>query len=141
MSIFASAKEVLFGSPKTIDDIFDKDNGHLAKIGGWIGAQQFTTQEEAELNATTSKAVQKFVVDTLAENTERSKGRRDIATLTIKFFFLTLFLSGILFPFNKEWAEWWLSIALNWQVGGLVSGVAGFFFGTHMLRSRKAGKQ
>ena len=125
------------GSPKAIDDVFDKDNGHLAKIGGWIGNQQFTPEEQAKMNETMSKAVQKFAIDTLAENTDRSRARREIAVFIIQFFALMLFLSGITFPFHPDWSKAWLDIALNWQVGTLVSGVAGFFFGTHMLRSKK----
>ena len=79
-------------NPKVIDDVFDKDNGHLAKIGAWIGNQDFTTEEQAEMTANIAKGVQKFAIDTLSENTERSKARRTIAENVINFYLLILFI-------------------------------------------------
>lgn len=38
----------LFGSDDAIDNIVDKDNGLIAKAGGWIDRQQFTSEEKAE---------------------------------------------------------------------------------------------
>lgn len=37
----------LFGTAKAVDDFTDKDNGHLAKFGGWIGNMNYTDQEKA----------------------------------------------------------------------------------------------
>lgn len=39
----------LFGSDKARDDILDKDNGLLAKTGGWIGNWNYTEEEKAEM--------------------------------------------------------------------------------------------
>ena len=137
MSIFASAKNFLFGSPKTMDDIFDKDTGHLAKIGGWIGNQQFTDQEQATMNANMAKAVQNFAIATLSENTDRSKARREIAVFTIKFYLLIIFIAGMVYPFNPEWSAIWVTLTTSWGLGLLVQGVAMFFFGVHVARHVK----
>lgn len=38
----------LFGTDDAINNIVDKDNGLIAKAGGWIDRQQFTEEERAE---------------------------------------------------------------------------------------------
>lgn len=121
-------------SPKVIDDVFDKDSGHLAKIGGWIGNQDFTTEEQAEMTANIAKGVQKFAIDTLSENTERSKARRTIAENVINFYLIVLFMAGMTWVVDKEWSAMWLEIAMAPGLALLVIGVAGFFFGVHTLR-------
>ena len=75
MSFFSTVKSLLLGSPKTVDDIFDKDDGILVKAGGFIGGLVYSDQEKAEMNKQIVVAAQKFVVDTLDESTERSKAR------------------------------------------------------------------
>ena len=40
----------LVGTEKAVDDILDKDTGHLAKLGAWFGNYQFTEEEQAENN-------------------------------------------------------------------------------------------
>lgn len=125
-SIFSSA-------PKAVDGVFDKDNGLLTQFGEFVGNAKFTEEEKAELTAKQAEDVRKFVVDTLSERTDRSKSRRNIAELVIKFFVLMLFLSGLVFPFNPEWSAIWLSLAINVPVGGLVSAVSVFFFGSHLI--------
>ena len=136
MDLFGWAKS----APKAIDDVFDKDNGHLAKIGGWIGNQQFTDQEQAELMVGVGKSVQDFAVATLAENTERSKSRRDLAILTLQFYFLLVFMTGITYLIDKEWSALWFKLATIPTLLALVGGVGLFFWGTHTLRSSKWAK-
>ena len=127
-------------APKLTDDVFDKDNGLLAKFGGWVGGQQFTDQEQEELSANSLKDVRKFVVDTLGESTERSKTRRDIAVLVIKFYLLLLFISVMVFPFNKEWSTFALSVAMIPALGGLVVSIGVFFFGSHLIQKHHESK-
>ena len=43
----------LFGTDKAVDNLLDKDNGLLAKAGGWIGNFNYTDEEKAESNANT----------------------------------------------------------------------------------------
>jgi len=121
------------GGSKTVNDVFDKDTGHLAKVGAWIGNQQFTDQERATFDAESLTAVQKFVVDTLAENTDRSKARREIAVFFIKFYALMLFMAGMVYPISAEWSAVWVTLATSLSVGGLVTSISVFFFGSHAL--------
>lgn len=133
----------LFGvaSPKTVDDIFDKDGGLLAKAGGWIGNMHFTEEERAELNAKMVTGVQKFVVDTLSENTDRSKARREVAVFTIKLYGLCLFMAGMTYPVEPEWSKVWFSIATSAGLSGLVISISVFFFGSHAMAKYQAGKE
>ena len=45
----------LFGTQKAMDDLLDTDNGHLTKVGGWIGNLHYTEEEKAEAAAETRK--------------------------------------------------------------------------------------
>jgi hypothetical protein len=119
--------------PKTVDDIFDKEKGLLTQAGGWIGNMQFTDEERAEMNQANIKAVQKFVVDTLSENTDRSKARREIAVFFIKFYSVMLFMAGMTFPVNPGWSKVWFELATSLSAGGLVSAITVFFFGSYAL--------
>ena len=123
----------LFTSPKTVDDVFDKDDGLLTQVGSWIGNANFTQEERAELTAAQMDAVRKFVTDTLSESTERSQARRSIAVTTIKFFLLMLFMCGMTYPINAEWSKVWFDLATSLSVGGLVSAISVFFFGSYTL--------
>jgi len=129
MSIFS----FLSGGSKTIDDVFDKDSGLLAKAGAWIGNGTFTAEEQAELNAKRSAAVMNFVTATLDENTDRSKARREIAVFFIKFYSLMLFMTGMVYPISSEWSMVWFNLSTSLAVGGLVSAISIFFFGSHAL--------
>jgi len=119
--------------PKTVDDIFDKDKGLLTQVGGWIGNQQFTEQERANLDASTITSIQKFVVDTLSENTDRSKARREIAVFFIKFYSIMLFMTGMTYPIDPKWSMVWFNLATSLSVGGLVAAISTFFFGSHLV--------
>jgi hypothetical protein len=50
----------VFGTQKAVDNVLDKDTGLLAKLGGWIGDQQFTAQEKAEFAAKYLTALEPF---------------------------------------------------------------------------------
>jgi len=40
----------IFGTPKAIDNLVDKDNGLLTQVGSWVGNFQYTDEERAEMN-------------------------------------------------------------------------------------------
>ena len=130
MSLFSFLKAP---PQKTVDDLLDKDNGLVAKAGAWIGNGKFTAEEQAEHNLELSKGVQKFVVDTLSENTDRSKARREIAVFFIKFYALMLFMCGMTYPIDSEWSQVWFNLATSLAVGGLVTSISVFFFGSHAV--------
>lgn len=126
---------------KTADDIFDKDKGLLTQVGGWIGNANFTDEEKAELTASQIKGVQSFVVATLSESTDRAKARREIARFFIKFYALMLFMAGMTYPINEGWSQVWFNLATSLSVGGLVTAISIFFFGSHALNRHHESKK
>jgi len=134
MSIFTKVAQIFTGAPsKTVNDIFDKDNGLLAQVGGWVGNSNFTPEEAAEHNAALGVAVRQYAVDTLAENTDRSKARREIAVFFIKFYALMLFMAGMTYPIDPGWSKVWILLTTSLAVGGLVGAISVFFFGSHAV--------
>ena len=126
----------VFGS----DNVMNKKDGHLTNVGAWIGNLKYTDEEMAEMDAKVADGVRKFAVDTLSENTERSKARRDIANLIVKFYILLIFMSVIIWPFNERWAEFILMVYSGAAIGGAFVSVIIFFFGSHWHRTAKATK-
>lgn len=133
--------DIFKSAPKAVDNILDKDNGLISQFGSWIGNQSFEPEEAAEMRAETYSDVRKFVVDTLAESTDRSKSRREIANLVIKFYLLVLFTAGMTYPVDSEWSAVWFNIATSWTLGGLVSAISIFFFGSHALAKHTESKK
>lgn len=123
------------------DNVMNKNDGHLRKFGEWIGNQKFTREDMAELDAETAAGIRQFAIDTLSESTDRSIARREMALFIIRFYTLLLFIAGMTYKIDKEWAEFWLKLAVETQIGWLVCGVGAFFWGTHSLRSYLKGKK
>lgn len=120
-------------------DIFDSKNGHLKNFGEWVGNMKFTEEEIAELDAEVAKGIRQFAVDTLDESTDRSRTRRKFAVLSIQSYILFLFMSGMLYKFDSDWALYWLRLATDTQLGWLVTGAGAFFWGVHILRAKQRG--
>lgn len=120
------------------DNVMNKKDGHLANIGSWIGNLRYTAEDMAEMDAKVADGVRKFAVDTLSENTERSKARRDIANLVIKSYLLMAFMAVIVYPFNPEWSLFILSVLSGGAISGAFVSVIIFFFGSHWHRTTKA---
>ena len=76
---FLPGLRTFFSSAKTVDAFIDPEKGHLSKIGGWIGNQQFTDEEKAKMVSSVSLAVRQFSIDTAKESTARSVTRRNQA--------------------------------------------------------------
>ena len=145
-----SIKDWILGTPKIIDNVFDKDKGLLTQVGQWVGHQQFTEQEKAEHNSAMVKSIQAYSVATLGENTDRSKTRRTIAVawfnmqvwlikLTVFCVFFDYLISEVVNKnpgFTKSIGE----IAFSPVLWGVTSGIGIFFWGSHTLRSSKFSK-
>lgn len=124
-------------TPKTVDDVFDSEKGHLAKLGAWIGNSHFTSEEVAELNAEMAADVRKYSIATLNESTDRSRTRREVAVFFIKFYAFMLFMGGMVYPINPDWSAVWVGLATSLSVGGVVSAISIFFFGSHAWARKK----
>lgn len=127
----------MFGwlKPKNVDDVFDKEKGLLTQVGGWIGNMQFTDEERSETKERLDASVASFVEMSLKESTQRSKTRRSIAILWLKFQLALIAIVMAAAPFQMELAKFYAEIAFGTlMVSGTLS-VMAFFFGSHMIRS------
>ena len=106
-------------------------------IGGWIDKGKFTDQEKAEFNAAIIPHFQKFMDSTVNENTQRSKSRREIALLVIRWELVMLTVSALLFKFDPIWAKYVFDIATLEVIVYLVLGIGAFFFGAHLIRTQQ----
>ena len=128
-------------APKVIDNIIDKDNGLVSQVGGWINNMNLTPEEIMKQNGKTVDSVQKFVVSTLSENTERSKSRRSFVTKWLSMHTGIILLCVIAAPLDMKLAEFYLSLALSPWICSITGAISIFFFGSHGIRTRNEHKE
>lgn len=145
-----SIKDFIFGAPKLVDNVFDKDKGLLTQVGQWVGNQQFTPEEQAIHDAAIGEGVRAFAIATMGENTDRSKTRRhlaqkwfDMQIWLIKLQVLCFFMDKFIILVADKNLE--LSIGLwpivSYQgIWAITSGIGLFFWGSHALRGSKWAK-
>jgi len=103
-------------------------------VGGWIDNLQYTEQEKAVDAAGRAVRYGQFFVQTMEENSERSKTRRSLSLLVIRWWLGMLTLSGLMFKIDLAWSQYLFEIATLTGVVTLVLGIGAFFWGTHLLR-------
>ena len=126
----------------TVENLLDKDNGLLTQVGNWIGGMNYTAEEQAESRTAMAVGTAKFAVDTLNENTTRSKTRRAIAVLWIKAQLLMIAITFIVAPLDLALAKFYAEITFGALMVSVTFSVTAFFFGGHYLRDfrSKGGK-
>ena len=138
------------GTPKVVDNIFDKDKGLLTQVGQWIGGQQLTDQEKVEINKKIAKDVQAFAVATMKESTGRSQTRRHLATEWFDMHIFLLKITALCVPVDwliihyteattSELFNTFTAIVFDGWLCSITGGIGLFFWGTHSLRSSKFG--
>jgi len=151
MGFFSGIKALVTGSPKIVDNVFDKDKGLLTQVGQWVGHQQFTEEEKAIHDKGMVTAVQGFAIATLGENTERSKARRELALMWFRmhvFFIRVTFLSALidhmLIKLENQTKYELFTVLFKFTFDpwlcGITGGIGLFFWGSHTLRSSKFAK-
>ena len=132
----------LFGAQQSIDSVLDKNDGHLAKIGQFIGNQQFTDQEKAVAMAGLTEAIRTFSIATANQSTERSQITRTIAILWIKVQ-LSLVLMSVLslgledhYYFDMLWQITTSNVVMYGTFG-----VMTYFFGAYGWGAHIKGKK
>ena len=124
-----------------VDNVLDKDNGLLSQAGGWIDNLSHTEQEKAEDKKELRKGVVAFAIATMAENSERSKSRREIAKMWIKVQLWIILMSCIAAPFDMELAEFYFKLATSTLMITVTTAICIFFFGSHGLAKYQSGKK
>ena len=114
----------------------DKGMEVIKGVGTWIDEQQFTEQEKAENAAARADVYAKFMQQTIDENSERSRTRRSLALLVLRWWIFLLTLSAILYKVDQAWSAYIFKIATYQDVAFLVLGIGAFFWGSHLLRTK-----
>jgi fatty acid desaturase len=127
-------------APKAIDNVLDKDNGLFSQVGGWINELNLTEEERLNANAKTVDSVQQFAIATMDENSERSKSRRELAHLYIKFYLLWLSVGFGVWPINENYAIFLITALTGLALGGAFTSIMIFHFGSHGLAKLKRNK-
>ena len=134
--------KVLFGlgsgSGKGVDNVMAVAKG----VGGYIDEQKFTPQEQSEFNVKLIGHMDSSMANTVSENTERSKARREIALLVMRWALAMLTISGILHLCGwTEDAKFIRDLVIDDPIGYFVLGIGAFFFGAHIVRAMREGKE
>ena len=108
----------------------------IKDVGSWIDEQQYTEQEKAETAAARVEAYARFMQQTIDENSERSRTRRSLALLVLRWWIFLLTLSAILYKIDPVWSKYLFDIASYHGVVALVGGIGAFFFGSHLIRTK-----
>ena len=147
MKWLTAIKNFVVGAPQITTDIFDKDGGLLVKAGGFINNLHYSSAEKAQDHFKIGAAVTDFVKATLGESTEKSKARREIASLWIKAQLSLILMTAICIPleiiFNdsklimvKSFFELATCNVMLWGTGSVIT----FFFGGYVWGTYIKGK-
>lgn len=118
---------------KIIDNVLDKEDGLLVRVGGWIDGQQHTEQEKAEDNKELRKGVIAYAIASMGENSERSKARREVAKLWIKTQLGLVLMCAICAPWDMPLAEFYFKLATSTLMIAGTGAIITFFFGSYLL--------
>jgi len=127
----------IFKNKNTVDNILDKDNGLLAKVGAHIGNKKFTEEEQRESDLKEVEMIQEFVKNTLTESSLRSKSRRFVTFLWIGLQVSIFVACAVSAPFDRELAAFYFDLATNNVLLMGTTAIIAFFYGSHLLRTKK----
>jgi len=120
------------GTPKVVDDVFDRNDGLLSKAGGFINDLHYSDVEKAKAHADLAKAVSTHIASTLSESTVRSRTRRAMAEMWIRVQLGFLLMSAICIPFNKVLAKDYFDLAMCQVMIYGTGSIIVFFFGAYV---------
>ena len=139
MSWLSRLAALVPGNPaaKVVDDVFDKDTGLLKSVGGFINDLNLTDEERVKYAADAAAGAAKFAIDTMGENTERSKTRRSVAVDWVRVFLLMQMLTIAAWPINQDYAKFILAVSTSGIMAYGTGAVITFFFGGYYLNGRQ----
>lgn len=132
MSLLNTIKAFVFGAPKLVDDVFDKDSGLVVKAGSFINDLSYTEAEKAKGYVDLCKAVSDHVASTLSESTVRSQTRRTLAQDWIKVQLGLILVTAVTIPLDKDIAKELFALTtcdiMTYGTGAIIV----FFFGAYV---------
>jgi len=140
IGLIKSGFNAVFGvGQKGSDNVMEVARG----VGTWIDERNLTDEEIMKNNAEMIPHMNEFIKNTVAENTERSRTRREIAIWIIRNWFIMLWVSifayglELAMDLTHDFSAFVFSVATFSAMTYLVLGVGGFFFGAHIVRQIK----
>ena len=116
-------------------DFLTKKNKNISKViddaASGIDKLFFTKEEKADSLQKIADAQAQFVLQTISENSIRSKTRRYIAVLIMAVFLGFLVFGVGIYGWNKDWASYAYENAK--ELSNLALMVAGFYFGSYAI--------
>lgn len=133
--LLSGAKALLFGGSSAGKKGHNNVMEVVSSVGKYIDQRNYTEEERAEDNKGQIQNLNKFIEQTVHENSGRSITRRELALLIMRMAVLLTVFSVAVWKFDKEWAEFILAWFQVWWP--IIAGVGLFFFGTHLARGMK----
>lgn len=149
MNWLSAIKNFVVGAPQITTDIFDKDGGLLVKAGGFINDLHYSDAEKAKDVFKIGAAVTEHVKACMGESTEKSKTRRDVASLWIKVQLSLILMTAICIPLEiifsaakMQMAKSFFELAtcniMLWGTGSIITFFfGGYVWGTYIKKNKK----
>lgn len=121
----------LFGTAKATDNLLDKDKGLLVRVGGFINDLHYSEAEKAEASKELQVAVLDYAKQSVGENSERSKARRELAIEIMRVELSLVLMSVGLYKIDSEYSQFIWEVATSALLAGAFGAVVVFFFGSY----------
>lgn len=150
MNWLTAIKNFVVGAPQIATDVFDKNDGILVKAGGFINDLHYSDAEKVQDQFKIGAAVTEHVKACMGESTEKSKARRDIASLWIRVQLSLVLMTAICIPLEiilnaaklnmaKSFFELATCNVMLWGSGSVITFFfGGYVWGTYIKKGKKS---
>ena len=149
MGWLSTIKNFVVGAPQIATDVFDKNDGILVKAGGFINDLHYSDVEKARDQFKIGAAVTEHVKACMGESTEKSKARREIASLWIRVQLSLILMTAICIPLELIFSATRMQMAKSffelatcnimlWGTGSVITFFfGGYVWGTYIKKNKK----
>ena len=109
-------------------------------IRGMVDDSKFTNQEKSRFELSLADSVVDFAKATLSENTDRSKTRRQIAIVSVYFFYFLIIALLILWKLDPLWYKAAKELIIEFKLPTAFIMIMAFFFGGYYVNKFLGGK-
>ena len=121
----------LFGKDRT--NVVEGVINIAKKVTSMIDDSKFTAEERARYGAKAADSLGEFVKETMSENTERSRARRNIAEWYLLYFLALFTFLIVSWKYDSKWFEAVKDLAIQFNLPVAFILVMTFFFGGYYL--------
>lgn len=124
--------KTLFSTPDTISTAVRTGEKITDGIIAGLDKIYYTDEEKSDAQQKASETLLEYWKVISIENTEQSKGRRQLATMTFKTYLSLLLISVPVYGFDKEYAAFIFSVAGVLTI--IVGAITAIYFGPHQIQ-------